>query len=272
VQSHSDLSHRLQVEAARSKDSGRSKLTVAQSCAAFIVFASWLALFASGILVDTEPYRESISPAGASALNSTSAPQDGTTPNPQAAVGQIAKPNDALSQKPGLFKSWVIVLLSFLPINLAWVCAAASTLGAFGEHANLARTHSSRRAQPNNPYASAVLRGFFVYLFMLSGLLLLDDTPFLHPNPGQYIRLAGFLSLFSFVVSYQPRLFNVLIVWAFHRIEMKESEDDGKEKEETHTLQLTRTAIQTELTHTVHDSTQSIAAKQSKGASAGSAP
>jgi hypothetical protein len=103
---------------------------------------------------------------------------------------------------------------------------AASVLGALGEQANLSRLPLNRRGQlPSNPYVSATLRGFFVYLFLLSGLLLLDDAPFTTPTQGQYVRLSGFLSLFSFVVSYQPRLFNVLIVWAFHRIQVKEGDD-----------------------------------------------
>ena len=124
-----------------------------------------------------------------------------------------------------------MVLICFLPINLAWICATASLLGAFGNRANLAEDHSGHRARDDtNPDLSAVLRGFFVYLFMASGLLLLDDAPFANPAPGQYIRLAGFLSLFSFVVSYQPRLFSVLIVWAFHRIQVREGEDAGSEK------------------------------------------
>ena len=31
-----------------------------------------------------------------------------------------------------------------------------------------------------NPYTSALLRGFFVYLVMISGLLLLDDARVIH--------------------------------------------------------------------------------------------
>jgi hypothetical protein len=71
---------------------------------------------------------------------------------------------------------------------------------------------------------SAVLRGFFVYLFLMSGLLLLDDAPFSNAGPSQYIRLAGFLSLFSFVVSYQPHLFSALMLSAFERIQVRAGE------------------------------------------------
>jgi hypothetical protein len=40
---------------------------------------------------------------------------------------------------------------------------------------------------------SGLLRGLFIYLFFISGLLLFDDKPFSSPGPGQYIRLAGFI-------------------------------------------------------------------------------
>jgi hypothetical protein len=98
----------------------------------------------------------------------------------------------------------------------------------FGNRANLGSDQRDTRSRDDsNPYLSAVLRGFFAYLFMTSGLLLLMMRPFSHPSPGQYIRLAGFLSLLCFVVSYQPRLFNTLIVWAFHRIEVREGKGSG---------------------------------------------
>jgi hypothetical protein len=113
-----------------------------------------------------------------------------------------------------------------VPLNLAWLCVASSMLGTVGSLANLSDDHSLTRSRDmSNPYTSALLRGFFVYLFMMSGLLLLDDSPFSDTGPGQYIRLAGFLSLFSFVVSYQPRLFSSLMMSAFQRIQVRGGEN-----------------------------------------------
>jgi hypothetical protein len=179
-------------------------MTWVQCAIGLCVFVAWMLLFGAGILVDTEPYRVAISPTGAAALT------------PQ--IAQAAPPATA----PTLLRSWLIVLCCFLPLNLAWLCVAASTLGAFGNLANLGDDGMATRSRDTtNPYSSAVLRGFFVYLFMMSGLLLLDDAPFSDAGPGQYIRLAGFLSLFSFVVSYQPKLFGSLIVSAFQRIQVR---------------------------------------------------
>ena len=177
----------------------------------FVVLLCWMLLFGGGILVDTEPYRIAISPSGAAALAA------GDTAS-NAAARVVA----AATDRPSLLVSWLVVLCCFLPLNLAWLCVASSTLGAFGNLANLGDDGMGTRSRDTtNPYVSSVLRGFFVYLFMMSGLLLLDDAPFSDAGPGQYIRLAGFLSLFSFVVSYQPKLFGSLILSAFQRIQVR---------------------------------------------------
>jgi hypothetical protein len=215
---------------------------------AALVLGSWLFLFAGGILVDTKPYRCVISPSGVEVL------ADEGTPGRQTAEA-AAEAGCTNDQKQGaglwvpswpqswnkfyvLGLSWLAVILFFLPLNLALVCATAGTLGAFGGKANLqddATPHNSR--DESNPYVSGLLRGFFVYLFMISGLLLFDDKPFSNPGPGQYIRFAGFLSLFSFVVNYQPYLFTTLIEGAFQRISARRggaatTDDNVKRKEQ----------------------------------------
>lgn len=58
---------------------------------------------------------------------------------------------------------------------------------------------------------SALARGFFVYLSILSGLLVLTGDPFDSPTPGQYFRLAGTTSLFCFIVGWQPNFLAGLI-------------------------------------------------------------
>jgi|KBSSwiStaDraftv2_1062776.scaffolds.fasta_scaffold128843_2 hypothetical protein len=228
----------------------RPRLGVLESVSAFVVFALWLCIFAGGILVDTEPYRVAISSGGADLLRNE--PMKGT---PGFSASAPAMPSaQALHAAPGKVTSWTVVLLCFLPLNLVWVCAAASALGAFGNRANLGSDQRDTRSRDDsNPYLSAVLRGFFAYLFMTSGLLLLDDAPFSHPSPGQYIRLAGFLSLLCFVVSYQPRLFNTLIVWAFHRIEVREGKDPEREGTETETVHATHTTLDVTARHTPKD-------------------
>jgi hypothetical protein len=195
----------------------------------FFVFLAWMGLFGAGIMVDTGPYREAISPEGARLLRV----EGQLTPESPAAAssnaGQALTDRAGARWTPGAVEAWAVALFCFLPLNLAWLCLAASTLGAVG---NLANLGSERDPQPplddSNPVLSAVLRGFFVYLFLMSGLLLLDHAPFSNAGPNQYIRLAGFLSLFSFLVSYHPNLFGTLIVSAFERIQVRAGERNGE--------------------------------------------
>lgn len=201
----------------------RNKLSHSECVFAALVFIFWLFLFVGGITVDTRPYRCVISPGGVAALERES---NGNTQASDANGGAspCAPPNlMGVDRWYGKVASWLVVLLMFLPVNLALVCSVAGILGIAGNIANLSDDSTLRPAQDNsNPYISAMLRGFFVYLFLISGLLLLDTNPFSNPTPGQYIRLAGFLSIFSFVVNYQPNIFSTIIVWAFNRIEARE--------------------------------------------------
>jgi hypothetical protein len=222
---------------------------VLEACAAFAVFALWLVLFAAGILVDTRPYREVISPSAVAAMDAEAVPPSAASPakttpseTPATAATSAATQNAPPANLSrvgwrGQMVAWLVVLLAYLPLNLAWLCAAASTLGTFGGRVNLSDDDTDSEGSNDNtsPYVSALLRGFFVYLFMTSGLLLLDETPFSSPSPGQYIRLAGFLSLFSFVISYQPRLFTALVVSAFQRIQVRDrsQENDSAKSEST---------------------------------------
>lgn len=235
----------------RTRRGHRVKLTRLECVVAFAVLVVWLLLFGGGILVDSEPYRSQISAEGVEALKAEGrrgqeAAQSGVSdvpvanaPHPPVSAAAAGRPSERASR---LLAAWAVVLTCFLPLNLAWLCVAASALGAFGNAANLSDDDSDERlSDTSNPYVSALLRGFFVYLFMMSGLLVLDDAPFSNAGPGQYIRLAGFLSLFSFVVSYQPRLFSALILSAFQRIQVRGGDASGAS---TQTAATTQTGVE----------------------------
>jgi hypothetical protein len=210
-----------------------TKLRPAECLVAVVVFTFWLVAFVGGITVDTRPFRCAISPDGVKALEASSGDGQGSQAANRTECNQARTAKD-------LLLSTVVILLWFTPVNLALVSASAGALGTFGNLANISDDHKSRHARENsNPYISAMLRGFFVYLLMISGLLLLDLNPFANPTPGQYIRLAGLLSILSFVVNYQPRLFSTLTVLALRRIEEREragapSENGGRVKYKRH--------------------------------------
>jgi hypothetical protein len=221
-------------------------LSRSESLLSLVVFALWLGIFGGGILVDTEPYRRAISAGGVAALEaigsggaSSAAPVAASGAAGQGSVTSALVGAAAGAQAaPGLLESWVAVLLWFLPLNLALLCAISGVLGAFGSRANLHDDEARRAARDEtSPYISALLRGFFVYLITISGLLLLDDAPLSAPTPGQYIRLAGLLSLFSFVVNYNPAIFSRLLVLAAERMR---AADEPPQREVEIELALTR--------------------------------
>ncbi len=203
----------------------------------------WVFLFGGGITMDTTKFRCAVSTGGASALATEAQPGEAAAKDvcqkaenaswipvgSQWFSGNDANASPTESAKAyRLLVAWAGILFFFLPLNLALVSAAAGALGAFGNKANLEhdRTEpvtealqvSPRSVDVSSPIMSGLLRGLFVYLFFISGLLLFDDKPFSSPGPGQYIRLAGFISLISFLVNYRPHLFTTISDWAFERI------------------------------------------------------
>ena len=196
-------------------------LSRGQAIIAVFFLLSWLFLFAGGITMDTRKFRCVISPDGATQLEA------------EGRVGQQVKPEDIcknqdiwvpawpaeLANAYSLGVSWLVILLFFLPLNLAMISSTAGALGAIGNKANLEDDQTSQKSRDDSsPLLSGLLRGLFVYLFFISGLLLFDDKPFSNPGPGQYIRLAGFISLISFLVNYRPHLFATISDWAYERI------------------------------------------------------
>lgn len=123
--------------------------------------------------------------------------------------------------------SVVMVVVSFTPPNLALLGALAAVAGAAGrwmmdgvsQAENAAKgvkpefeaSGATLRTWASTMMLSALSRGFFVYLAMLSGLLVLTGDPFDKPTPGQYVRLAGTCSLFCFIVGWQPDLLKGII-------------------------------------------------------------
>lgn len=158
---------------------------------------TWFVLFAAGLLVSTLPYRLAISPLAVSAAEMA---------------------ND-VQPAGSLLLSWLVVLTCYTPTNVALLSVVAGVLGSLGCRARLGPTSTgsgNQKAQRSpcdqiNPNLSGFLRGLFVYLAVISGLLVLVEDPFEVPTPQQYARLAGFISLLSFVTSYRSAIFAGLL-------------------------------------------------------------
>ena len=139
-------------------------------------------------------------------------------------------------------KYWAIVVFSFTPTNIALLCISAAMLGSIGrqlqrpkikrikrvpsgtpttpeqtdtgevEHVRQRQYDEIRFEQDRPNYASALVRGFFVFLFLLSGILVLTGSPTLTAaaGPDDYIRIAGLASVLGFLVGAQPEFMGAM--------------------------------------------------------------
>lgn len=130
--------------------------------------------------------------------------------------------------------TWIVALLSYTPTNILLLAAFAGILGSLACRANLdwqskpedldegeaasATAGSASRCDTINPCFSGLVRGLFVYLMLISGLLLLTEDPFTNLNASRYVRLAGFTSLISFLVSLRGGLFARFLSGAAKRV------------------------------------------------------
>jgi hypothetical protein len=162
----------------------------------------WLALFLTGTLVDSSPHRARFASF-------------------EGGVGAV-------------LGEGALVAVSYTLTNVALLCLLAGILGMLARKANLGADSKPGQAAKHDagpdsgedwtaPGNSAVLRGFLVYLALIAGVLFLGDNP-AQPTQIQYVRLAGLISLFGFVVNYRPALFGRLLQRAGSVIESSDSQ------------------------------------------------
>jgi hypothetical protein len=157
---------------------------------AAIIFLFWLLVFGAGILINSQPFRESI------------------------------------SGWQGTILSWkfvvvaLMIVLTWTPLNIALLAGTSGLLGAQARFAGL-EEKELERPDVTNPYFSALFRGFYIYLLFISGMLVIVETPFSSPTQEQYLRLAGLLSLASFLVNYKLKLFAKFLKYSAEKIEQQ---------------------------------------------------
>lgn len=144
--------------------------------------AFWFLLFCGGTLVGTTPF-----------------------------VAGLGKYDSAAA----LLLNATMVLLFWTISNIGLLCMLSAILGAFGARTRFATRVTPLRFSVTSPqpqgvkevstqYASAAMRGFGVFVLILSGLLILATDSLINPNQGQYVRLAGLVSVISFYAGYDP--------------------------------------------------------------------
>jgi hypothetical protein len=99
-------------------------------------------------------------------------------------------------------------LLSYTATNAAILTCLAAWLGELGRRTRIDGDDPEGRLQRGD-YVAAVMRGFFGYLAMISGFVVLGSGIKLLTDPQQeeYIRLSAFVSLLGFLAGFSPIIF-----------------------------------------------------------------
>ena len=130
-----------------------------------------------------------------------------------ACLGDLAKvPDGHWMERTYLLMTFV---LSYTASNVALLCCLSAFLGALGERTGImgrVRTHDATYWRDGiRQYLAAILRGMFVFLVLMSGLMVLGAANFTSPTQAAYGNLAGAASLFSFLIGRDPRMFSKIV-------------------------------------------------------------
>lgn len=162
-----------------------------------VLAVSWLVVFAVGFSVPTAPHLETLD---ATHLEATSART--------------------------VLKTIVIVIFCSTPTNPGILACLAALLGGISSWIHVdgtATSESDRTASLQRICFAPMLRGFFMYLSLLAGLLLLTTQAITNATQDQYVQLAGTVSVFAFMIGYDPNVFRKLMGrvngWAVQREE-----------------------------------------------------
>lgn len=157
-----------------------------------IFLLAWIVIFISGLLVNSEPYRN-----------------------------VIAGTSTSETQQANLLWSWVVVMFSYTPSNLLVISLFAGMIGAVSRIAKLHITKEGQeeiQSDQTSPIMSGIFRGMFLYLLILTGVVVLDESVLTSPTQEQYAKLAGLVSLFCFLISYDPSKFRALLDRGFNKM------------------------------------------------------
>lgn len=171
---------------------GRGELSQAEFIilviSGLIGILGWITLFSFGLLINSQVYRDS-----------------------------VLRNFD--------WTDFIMSVLTYTPTNIALLCVIAAFSGGCASRmliAGIAKKTGSEIKDPElektdsqlymaeNPFGS-MMRGLVVYFAYLAGVFIANSAPFAAPTPQQYAQSAGIVSLFSFVVGFDPTVFRSFI-------------------------------------------------------------
>lgn len=178
-----------------------------------LALVAYLILFSAGMFLDSKPYLRTLKQSAPFGLGATVAvaATDGETEEPRAALPAIAFVTTFL---------WAMCL--YTPTNVAFLTVIAGFLGGCASNITYSRPEATSVPaiqavfRRESPFAS-MIRSFIVYLAFIAGIYITTNAPFENTDANQYVRFAGTISLFAFVVGYDPTKFQDFIQWAGQR-------------------------------------------------------
>jgi hypothetical protein len=153
-------------------------LTQSEGVVSVLAISAWVILAAAGVAVSTKPY-----------------------------IDQISNVNGKTTMLE-IFKAWFLVITCYTFTNIALLCCLSAVIGAIGRSARIDDVERNDPATDLRTLCiTGMIRGFFMFIVVLSGTLILSDQKYDDITIEQYLKLAGLVSLLSFAIGYDPHLF-----------------------------------------------------------------
>ena len=165
------------------------------------------ALFAAGILIDSNRYR----PAAAGPVATTAS---AARPFASSESGLPAVSAAPTQQGPIGLANLAKFALTFTPLNVGMLCILAGLIGGCASRITYVREDApAGEAIPEDAWfrtespLASMLRSFLVYVAIVAGVSISTDGAFMSSSAESYMRFAATASFFAFVVGYDPSKF-----------------------------------------------------------------
>jgi len=193
-----------------------------------IVTGLWITLFTVGLAIPSQPYRDRLlnladpdaAAAGPGVIISVVATAFCYTPTNLAmlcivaaltgCLGRLATTNDAAGER-ARHRQLLLTVVSTSPPDAADAAEIKTSTTSTETSTVQESVGSDPVVSPLAPAITAVTWGFFIYLVIVSGTVVLTGDPFKETSPEQYLRLAGSASLLAFAVGWQPQILAQLV-------------------------------------------------------------
>jgi hypothetical protein len=144
----------------------------------FLVVFAWLVVFCLGAFINTNPLRQGL--------------QDNFN------IGDL-----------------VLIVLSWIPTNIAFLSILAGLMGALSrgllQQVEEEAVQEAPVKKKKNRVLGGMVAGFIFYMAFMAGAFIMVDEPFANTTEAQYYRIAGFISFISFIAGFRPAILRLIL-------------------------------------------------------------